>query len=309
MLLGEKTDALENARKNLVKGIARWTEGKSQADASIPQLTLHRWEAPTEPTSYMLAPSICMIGQGVKQVLLGEETYVYDARGFLVTSVDLPLVARIIEASVETPYLGLTMTLDQKVIAQLMVERELPMPRKEEAHRGMTVGRASAELLDAFHRLIDLLDEPEDIPILAPLIQKEIFYRLLTSDQGARLRQIVSSGNRNYRIARVISWLKNNFDQPLRVEELAMRSGMSPSAFHQHFRSLTAMSPLQFQKRLRLTEARRLMFAERLDAASAAFQVGYESPSQFSREYKRLYGVPPLRDIKSLHQVPAGERV
>ncbi|MFP5212602.1 MAG: AraC family transcriptional regulator N-terminal domain-containing protein, partial [Acidobacteriota bacterium] len=209
------------------------------------------------------------------------------------------------EASSEKPYLGLTLELDQRAIAQLMVDSSQPLPRKPPTGRAMAVSEVPLPLLNAFQRLIDLLDEPEDIPILAPLVQREIFYRLLMGDQGPRLRQITTAGSHSHQIARAIDWLQENFNQPLRVDDLAAYSGMSTSNFHHHFRSLTAMSPLQFQKRLRLNEARQLMLTKRLDAATASFQVGYESPSQFSREYSRLFGAPPSRDIKNLQQVPA----
>jgi AraC-like DNA-binding protein len=171
----------------------------------------------------------------------------------------------------------------------------------------MAVGKVTLPLLAAFQRLIELLDEPGDIPILAPIIQREIIYRLLVGDQGTRLRQIASTGSRGHQMAQAIEWLKTNFARPLSIDDLAAQANMSSSTFHHHFRSMTALSPLQYQKHLRLQEARRLMLAEHLDAATAAFQVGYESPSQFSREYSRLFGAPPLRDIKSLRQMAAGE--
>ena len=178
-----------------------------------------------------------------------------------------------------------------------------PAPRSQQANRGMATGEVTLSLLNAFQRLVDLLGDEKDIPILAPTIQREIVYRLLVGDQGARLRQIASTGSSSQQIAKAIDWLKSNFTQPLRVEDLAAKAGMSKSTFHHHFRSLTALSPLQFQKNLRLQEARRLMLTERLDAATSAFQVGYESPSQFSREYSRIFGAPPLRDMASLRQM------
>jgi AraC-like DNA-binding protein len=239
-------------------------------------------------------------------LFLGEAAYVYDADRFLLTSVDLPVVTQIIEASAGKPYLGLTMELDLRVIAQLMLNNDGPLSPSSKERLGVAVSDVSPPLLDAFNRLIDLLEHPEDIAALAPLVQQEICYRLLTGEQGPRLRQITSAGNHAYRIARAIDWLKDNFDKPLRIDELADRVGLSASAFHSHFRSTTAMSPLQFQKRIRLNEARRLMLAERLDAAKAAFEVGYESPSQFSREYSRLFGQPPMRDIKNLIEISAG---
>ena len=309
LIPARQADNLKTAQAALAERITRWTMERDLPAAAIPALTLRRWEAPTEPASSMHEPSVCLIAQGAKQVLLGDDVYVYDAHHFLITSVDLPVVAQVIEASREKPYLGLMLKLDQREIAQLMVDSNLPLPRTQQAGRGMAVSEVSLPLLNAFQRLIDLLDEPEDIPILAPLVQREILYRLLVSDQGPRLRQIGAAGSQGHQIARAIDWLKSNFAQPLRVDDLAAHARMSTSSFHHHFRVLTAMSPLQFQKWLRLHEARMLMLTEHLDASTAAFRVGYESPSQFSREYGRLFGAPPLRDIRSLHQVAAGERV
>jgi AraC-like DNA-binding protein len=305
----QKVDNLEIARKALVESIDRWTLDMNRQATAIPALSLRRWEALTEPTSYMHEPSICLIAQGAKRVLLGEDAYVYDGHHFLITSVDLPVVAQVIEASIEKPYLGLMLKLDPRAIAQLLVDSSLPLPRTQQASRGMAIGEVSLPLLNAFKRLIDLLDAPEDIPILSPLVQREILYRLLVGDQGQRLRQIATAGSHSHQIARAIDWLKGNYTRPLRIDDLAAYTGMSSSAFHHHFRSLTAMSPLQFQKWQRLHEARRMMLTEHMDAATAAFQVGYESPSQFSREYSRLFGAPPLRDIKSLHQTAVSERV
>jgi len=302
----EKDGILQRGQLSLADRIARWTAGRNRLDTRIQGLSLHRWEAPTEPQGYMLAPSVCLIGQGRKRLFLGEEAYVYDAYRFLITSVDLPVVAQIVEASADRPYLGLTMELDLRVIAQLMLNDERPPGRASKDRLGVAVSAVSPSLLDAFNRLIDLLEQPNDIAALAPLVQQEIFYRLLTGEQGARLRQITSAGNHGYRIARAIDWLKDNFNQPLRTEELAHRVGLSTSAFHSHFRSTTAMSPLQFQKRMRLNEARRLMLTEQIDASRAAFKVGYESPSQFNREYSRQFGAPPMRDIKNLIEVSTG---
>lgn len=299
---------LVSAQAALVDSIARLTAGMDQPVTAIPELSLIKWEAPTELTSYMHEPSICMIAQGSKRVFLGDDIYVYDAYHFLLTSVNLPVVAQVTEASPDKPYLGLMLKLEHREIAKLMVDSDLPLPRARQANRGMAVSEVSLPLLSAFQRLINLLDEPDDIPILAPLVQREILYRLLVGEQGIRLRQIAAVGSQGHQISRAIDWLKDNFTEPLRVDDLASYSGMSTSTFHHHFRALTAMSPLQFQKWQRLHEARRLMLTERMDAATAAFQVGYESPSQFSREYNRLFGAPPLRDIKGLHQITADER-
>jgi len=296
----------QRERAGLADLIARWTTDTNSFDTAIPGLSFHRWEAPTEPTSYMLPPSICLIGQGRKRLFLGEETYVYDAQRFLITSVDLPVVAKIIEASGDKPYLGLTMGLDLRLIGQLMLGLDMPSVRPSRERLGIAVSDVSAPLLDAFNRLIRLLETPEDIPALAPLIKQEIFYRLLTGEQGPRLRMITTAGNHSYQISRAIDWLKDNFNKPVKIEELAGKAGLSLSAFHNHFRAMTAMSPLQYQKRMRLNEARRLMLTEHVDASRAAFQVGYESPSQFSREYSRQFGAPPMRDIKNLVRDSAG---
>ncbi len=299
-------DGLEVAVASLTKSIARWTEHGELHTTDIPGLSLFRRNEPTDPISGMYEPSICLAVQGSKRVLLGDEIYVYDAHHYLITSVHLPTIVQIIEASPEKPYLGLRLKFDQREMAQLMADSYLPPPRTQQSSRGMATGEVTVPLLGAFQRLVDLLAEPKDIPILAPVIQREIIYRLLVGDQGARLRQIASAGSQSHQIARAIDWLKGNFTQPLRIDDLATQFNMSASTFHHHFRQLTAMSPLQYQKTLRLNEARRLMLTERLDAANAAFQVGYESPSQFSREYSRLFGAPPLRDITSLRQTVAG---
>ncbi len=296
-------NGLEVAVEALGKSIARWTDKGDQRTTPVPGLSLYRRDEPTQPTSVMYEPRICMIAQGAKRVLLGDDTYVYDPQHFLITSVDLPTVVQIIKASREKPYLGLILKLDQREISQLMVDSNLPPPHPQQSSRGMATGEVTLPLLTAFQRLIDLLDGPKDIPILAPIIQREIFYRLLVGDQGARLRQIASAGSQSQQIARAIDWLKGNFTRPLRIDHLARQVNMSTSTFHHHFRAVTAMSPLQYQKWLRLNEARRLMLTENQGAATAAFRVGYESPSQFSREYSRLFGDSPLRDITGLRQM------
>ncbi|KOO03493.1 AraC family transcriptional regulator [Vibrio nereis] len=284
----------------LAEKIQRWTGDATLFDTEIPGLRLSRWTTPTPPTSYAHNPSICLIAQGKKQVLLGEDSYIYDANHFLISSVDLPITANIMEASEEYPYLGLIMELDLQEISQLIVDSELSFRNNKEAQKGMAVGELPGSLQDAFIRLIALLEEPASIKILAPVIKREIFYRLLMTEQGARLNQIVTAGSHSHQIAKAIDWLKNNFVKPLSVGDLAAYSGMSKSAFYAHFRSMTSMTPLQFQKKLRLSEARRLMLTENLDAMATTFRVGYESPSQFSREYSRLFGAPPSKDIKAL---------
>ena len=299
--------SLETAIAGLNSRIARYTENAELYTTAIPGLSLFQRPEPTEPISGMYEPSICMVAQGAKRVLLGDDTYVYDAHHYLITSLHLPTIVQILEASPEKPYLGLRLKFDLREVSQLMVDSSLPQPRPQQSSRGMATGEVTLQLLNAFHRLIDLLEDEKDIPILAPVIQREIIYRLLVGDQGERLRQIATAGSQSQQIARAIGWLKSNYMQPVSIDDLAVQASMSTSTFHHHFRAMTALSPLQFQKQLRLQEARRLMLTERMDAANAAFQVGYESPSQFSREYNRHFGAPPLRDISKLRQVTLAE--
>jgi AraC-like DNA-binding protein len=301
-----KDGSMEVAIEALGKSIARWTDKNNIIETAISSLLLYHHDEPSQPRNVMYEPSICLVAQGAKRALLGDETYVYDTRHFLIASVHLPTMVQIVEASQEKPCLGLVLKLDQRVISQLMVDSNLPQPRTQQSSRGMVLGEVTLPLFNAFQRLIDLLDEQKDIPILAPVIQREIIYRLLVGEQGELLRQIASAGSQSHQIARAIDWLKDNFSQPFSIDDLAAQARMSTSTFNHHFRSMTALSPLQFQKQLRLQEARRLMLAERMDAATAGFQVGYESPSQFSREYNRMFGAPPLRDITNLRQLTAG---
>lgn len=294
---------MDAAIEMLRGSIARWTGDGESLDTAIPALSLFRREEPSEPVNGMYEPSVCLVAQGAKRVRLGDDTFIYDAHHFLITAIHLPTVVQITEASHEKPYLGLRLKLDLREVSQLMLDSSVPQPRALQPSRGMATGEVPLQLVSAFQRLLDLLDDEKDIPILGPMIQREIIYRLLVGDQGARLRQIASAGSQSHQIARAIDWLKGNFALPLRIDDLATQVNMSTSTFHHHFRTLTAMTPLQYQKLLRLNEARRLMLSERLDATSAAFHVGYESPSQFCREYGRLFGAPPLRDINRLRQM------
>jgi AraC-like DNA-binding protein len=273
---------------------------QTELRTAIDSLSLNRFIETTKPTGYIHKTSLCMIAQGAKVVQFKGDSYRYSADTYLITPLDLPVQAHIIEASKEFPYLGIRLDLDPREIALVVTECSdtLSVPLQKDAT--MSVGRVSEDLATSVLRLINLLDHPEDIPFLAPLIQKEILYRILRSDQGASLLQIGVVGSRGHQISRAIEWLKNHFTEPLKVDVLAERSGMSNSAFHHHFREMTDMSPLQYQKWLRLSEARKLMITERMDAATASFQVGYESPSQFSREYSRMFGLSPLRDVKRL---------
>jgi len=289
-----------DAQTSLLGNIARWTSNCDALETAVPGLSLYRYHGPTEPSYGLYEPSICLVAQGAKKVHLENESFIYDANNYLLASVHMPTTYQVISASPEAPFLGLVLKFDMKELSQLMIDSNLPSPGTRQIERGIATSEVTPSLLSAFERLVKLLDEPESIPILAPMLHREILFRLLTGEQGARLRKIASAGSRSHQVARAIDWLKGNFSQQLRVEDLADMANMSPSSFHSHFRSMTSLSPLQYQKHLRLQEARRLMLAENLDATNAAFRVGYESSSQFSREYSRLFGAPPLRDVSQL---------
>lgn len=255
-----------------------------------------------EPVHNVYLPSLCVIAQGAKQVMLGDEIYLYDRSRYLAASVDLPIVGTVIEATPEQPYLCFKLDLDPKEIASLLLEAELPVAGTSTPARGLFVSSLSREMIDAVLRLVRLLDAHEDIPALAPLARREILYRLLKSEEGYRLRQMATAHSQTKRIAKAIEWLKSHYVEPLRIEHVASEANMSASSLHHHFKAVTAMSPLQYQKQLRLQEARRLLLSEAVDAATAGHRVGYESPSQFSREYSRLFGAPPGRDLQQLRQ-------
>ena len=293
---------VDSAIAELADNIAHFTENGDLRATPINGLALYQKPEISEPMTGMYEPSICLIAQGAKRVWLGDDTYLYDTSHYLFSGLYLPVVAQVIEASHECPYLGLKLTFDYHEICQLMTDSQLPPLQTKQTDRGMSVGQLTVPLINAFQRLVDLLDQEQDIPILAPVIKREIFYRLLTGDQGSRLREIAAMGTKSQQVARAVSWLKENFTQPLRVDELAEIANMGKSTFHHHFRCMTALSPLQYQKQLRLLEARKLMLTDFIDAATASFQVGYESPSQFSREYSRQFGTSPIRDISNLRQ-------
>jgi AraC-like DNA-binding protein len=293
---------------NELINLASAIEGRAPVDGvhetAVPALRLSRFSAPSDLHALVYEPCLCMVAQGEKEVLLAGETYRLDPAQSLLVSVDLPVSARVVEASLRRPYLAVRLALDPAMVGELLADGATAPPLGTPA-RAIAVTPAEPPLLDAVSRLVALLDSPEDVGALAPLVLREVTYRLLTGPQGVRLRQITAAGAPAHRIARAIRWLKDNFANTLRVESLAKRVGMSPSAFHLHFKGVTALSPLQYQKRLRLQEARRLMLGEGLDAAEAAFRVGYESPSQFSREYRRRFGAPPRQDVAALKAQPA----
>jgi AraC-like DNA-binding protein len=243
-----------------------------------------------------------VIAQGSKEVLLGEDLYRYDPAHYLITTAALPITTRIPEASKERPFLNLLLRLDPTLVGSVMVEASHPAPRSHSAVRAIDVSPLDAGLLDAVVRLVRLLDSPTEARFLAPLITREIVYRLLAGEQGGRLRHTAVLGGHSHLIARALERLRKDFDRPLRIEDIARELGMSVSGFHHHFKAVTAMSPLQFQKQMRLQEARRLMLGEDLDAASVGYRVGYGDASHFTREYKRLFGAPPVRDVERLRE-------
>jgi AraC-like DNA-binding protein len=287
-------------RTGLAGKIASFMGAEENRATDIPGLTLHRRIAPTAPCSMTDEPGLTVIAQGRKRVDLGPTTFIYGESQYLLTSVDLPIVSQIVEASAEAPGLAMSLKLEMPVIRELLSWEEICVADVSPERPAMVTGEATAEFLNACCRLMDLLDSPQDIPFLSDLIQREIIYRILRGPEGARLRAIATLGDQSHRTAKAIAWIKANYAKPLRVEELAQIAGMGLSTLHHHFRTLTAMSPLQYQKQIRLQAARGRMLVDGLDAASAAFEVGYESASQFSREYSRLFGQPPMRDIQTL---------
>lgn len=297
--------ALDALHADLAAAIGRRTVGEEDRATAISNLALFRRERRTEPCACVIGPSIVLVVQGMKQMLVGGHVYTYDVERFVLNSLDLPAKSQVLEASPEQPCLGFVFKLDLRVMAELIPQAGLPASRGHTDDASTAVGTVTPALLEPFARLVALLDAPADIAVLAPLIEREIHYRLLQSDLAARLWQMASVGSQSQRIVRAIAWLKANYVRPLHTAELAAHVQMSPSSLHHHFRQLTSMSPLQYQKWLRLSEAKRLMLNEGLDAARAAFDVGYESPSQFSREYSRVFGAPPKRDIQALRH--AGE--
>lgn len=271
----------------------------------VPALSLLHAADLSEPLESVYKPSICIVAQGAKASTLAHETYRYDPSTYVVTSVELPIVSSIVEASPDLPYLGLKLSFEPDVILDMVRESDLPLAVPAQTPRGIAVSRMSPELLDAAVRLVRLLDKPEDAPILAPLAIREILYRVLQGEQGALIHSFSIVGSHAHHIARAIQTILRQYDRPLQIEQLAKSVNMSASAFHNHFKRVTAMSPLQYQKTVRLQHARRFMLTEHLSASDAAFRVGYESPTQFSREYARMYGRPPKLDIQALRGLNA----
>ncbi len=291
-------ERVKTNREELIERISR-TVSEDGAKEVFPGFFLASSSKPSESLHNVFQPAFCLVAQGRKRALLGEEVFRYDPGHYLLFTVDLPLIFQIEKATPDEPYLGLRLDLDPSLVASVLMEADIKIKKGDASAKAMDVHSIDANLLDAVVRLVRLAEEPASINVLAPLIVKEIIYRLLAGGQGARLGHLLTSGDTK-RITRAIGHLREHFDEPLKIDDIARELGMSVSGFHHHFKSVTAMSPLQFQKQIRLQEARRLMLGEDVDAASAGFRVGYDDPSYFSRDYKKLFGSPPQRDIVSL---------
>jgi AraC-like DNA-binding protein len=289
------------SREELAERIARAAREDGTVEP-LDGLQLRRASSTTELGHSVSFPALCVVAQGSKEILLDEDRYRYDPAHYLITTAELPIASQITEASEERPYLRFLLKLDPALVGSVMVEAGHAASQSHSAVKAIDVSPVDAALLDAVVRLVRLLDSPAEAGFLAPLIKREIVYRLLMGEQGGRLRHTAVLGGHGHRITRAIDRLRKDFDRPLRIEDIARELGMSVSGFHHHFKAVTAMSPLQFQKQLRLQEARRLMLGEDLDAASAGYRVGYSDASHFTREYKRLFGAPPARDAERLRE-------
>ena len=286
-------------REELIERLTRIAPENSLLEV-YPGIFIYQSSKPTESDISVLKPAFCFIAQGSKDVLLNDELFHYDSGHYLISTLDLPVKSNVVEASREKPYLTLRIDLDPAMVASVMMESKTEVKKSGSKVKAMDVSPVDADLLDAVVRLVKLLDTPDEMKLFAPPVIREIIYRLLKGRQGERLSHLVTSEGDTRRISSAVKQLRENIDQPLKIESLARELGMSVSGFHNHFKSVTAMSPLQFQKQMRLQEARRLMLAENMDVATASFRVGYEDPSYFSREYKKLFGTPPHRDIAKL---------
>ena len=306
-------DRREQVRTQLAGRVASLIGSAPSLATSSPGVTLYRYTAPTVPDWVSYEPSMALVVQGRKRVTLGGMSFDYGPSRFLLTSLDLPVTSQVIEASPEAPYLCVRLKLDIAVVGEL-ISREPDLAARPQVWRNdgepaMATAETTAEFLDAFCRLIDLHHAPQDIGFMSGLLQREIIYRILQSTEGQRLRSIATVGDSSHRTAKAIEWIKDNYTKPLRMETLAQIACMGVSTLHHHFRALTSMTPLQYQKQLRVHEARRRMLVDGLDAARAAFEVGYESASQFNREYSRVFGQPPMRDVRALRVVGTGEAI
>lgn len=292
------SESIDRQQDELAKIIERYSGQDGVHATDIPSLFFNRQTTITGPVYGVFKPSLCIVVQGAKDVWLAQERFRYSPADYLVASIDVPVIGQVVEATSDLPYLSLKLEFTPKQVLDVLSNVETRIASKEKSSHALFVSRIETSLLDAVSRLVRLLDNPVDIPVLAPLVTKEILYRVLQGQHGGNLEQIAIEGSHTYRIRNVIERLMSRYEQSLRIEDLAEMANMSVSSFHRHFKEVTAMSPLQFQKQLRLYEARRLLLSESADAAEIAFRVGYESPSQFSREYCRMFGLPPKEDMK-----------
>jgi len=297
-----KKPALAEMRRDLAERISAHTSSCGENVTAVQGLSLFRQTACTPCYMASVEPSVSLFVQGRKRINIGGVEYLCDDASFLVASIDVPVQSQIIAASEAVPQLAMRLKLDMQIVREVVSREDLPESTGPTERRGLAVGQTTTGLVSAATRLVDLLDTPEDIPFLEHLIEREIIYRILRTPQGERLRAIATSGNLSQRAAKAIAWLSTNYAKPLRMEELAEIARMGVSTLHHQFRALTAMSPLQYQKHLRLRVARERMLKDGIDATTAAYEVGYESVSQFNREYSRFFGQPPMRDIKALRE-------
>jgi AraC-like DNA-binding protein len=295
---------MQHAQSSREELVARITQAVPEDGRVEPFGGLHLFRAslPTKLLHSVYTPAFCVLAQGRKEVFLGEERYQYDPAHYLLTTVELPIVSQIIEASPERPYLSIRLQLDPTLVGSVLMEADMSLPPGPSDMKAMDVSPLDASLLDAVVRLIRLVGFPTEARVLAPMITREIIARLLIGAQGARLRQIAVLGGYTHYIAKAVELLRKDYRQALRMEHIAQELGMSISSFHHQFKAVTALSPLQYQKRLRLQEARRLMLGEHLDATSAGSRVGYDDAAHFNREYKSLFGLPPIRDVERLRE-------
>jgi AraC-like DNA-binding protein len=299
--------SIDQMRLSLVQRMAALIPATSELETVYPGLTIFRKTSPSPCFLASVEPSLSIFVQGKKRINIGDEEFLCDHSSFLIACIDVPIQSQILEASEASPQIAMRLKLDMQKVREVLSKEDVVTEKANSERRGLVLGQTSIEILNAVSRLLDLIDNPEDIPFLGHLVEHEIIYRILKTPQGERLRTIATTGNLSYRAAKAIAWLSSNYAKPLRMEELAGVARMGVSTLHHQFRALTAMSPLQFQKQLRLQTARQRMLMDGLDATSAAYEVGYESISQFNREYKRFFGNPPKRDIKTI-KVMAPER-
>lgn len=298
-------DEFDAYRKELADCIGRHMKQDGVRETAVPSLFFIRQGFMNEPKHILNEPSICVVAQGAKEICLADERFQYGPSDYLISSAGLPVTGQVTEASADVPYLSLKLAFTADQIAGLIYAAdEKKSGGKEANRRAMSVCRMEKTLMDAVARLVRLVDAPDEIPVLAPLYTQEIFYRILQGPYGSILKQFVLQGAAACRIREVAKRIVRDYNQLLRVEELAKMANMSVPTFHRSFKAATAMSPVQFQKQLRLQAARRLLMSEPADVAGVAFRVGYESPSQFSREYSRLFGLPPKEDIKAMRARP-----